>query len=80
MWRMNKKYKNKRLFNVMLEQAMTIDELAKATKLCRQTVANALACKSVRMSNVRKICFVLQRMPVQLGFAPEPDIDLDALP
>jgi hypothetical protein len=77
---MRKKYKNTRLLNAMLEQAITIDELAIATKLCRQTISRALSCGSVRMANVRKICFVLQRMPVQLGFAPEPEIDLDNLP
>jgi DNA-binding Xre family transcriptional regulator len=74
------KYQNKRLVQAMLEQAISLTELAKASGLARCTITAALQGKHIFPSSVRKICAVMQRMPVQLGFAPEPDVDLDNMP
>jgi len=73
------KYQNKRLVQAMLEQAISLAELAKASGLARCTITSALQGRHMFPSSVRKICVAMQRMPVQLGFAPEPDVDLDNL-
>jgi predicted transcriptional regulator len=71
--------RNLKLRRAILENALSVLELAKACGLTRDVLFRALRGKKLRPSSVRKISAALQRMPEDLGFVPEADVDLDAI-
>ena len=63
----------------MQENAISILDLAKASGVSHWTVTRALRGDVLKPRTVRKICGALQRMPVDAGFCPDPDVNLDAI-
>ena len=74
---MTYKYKNRKLEQAMMECALSIRDLAKASGLARETINKMLRNNPVHRSSIRKVCGVLQRTPINVGLAPMPSVDLN---
>jgi len=68
--------KNFKLRRAMQENALSADELAQAADVHRATVQRMLVGYGAQPSTIRRLCVVLQRTPINLGFVADDPVDL----
>lgn len=76
----NYRYRNRKMEQAMLEQALSIEDLAKAAGTHRNTILKMLRLESGSASRpltIRKVCKILQKTPVSIGMAHEAPKDLE---
>lgn len=76
----NYRYRNRKMEQAMLEQALSIEDLAKAAGVHRNTILKMLRLPSGNVSrpaSIRKVCKILQKTPISIGMAHEAPKDLE---